>query len=198
MSPKQTLLVGMTGASGQIYGIKVLQHLAQTEVESSLILSRASKLNIENEEDFSVQEVQNLADHVYEYKSSNTPGMMEKNGFCGMLITPCSMKTLGSVAIGTTDNLITRCADRTLRNRKTLVLMPREKPFDRVHLQNMLHVHDAGGVIMPPFLSFYTGIRTFDGLIDRTVQRTLMLFDLPLSIEEWKGVREQIRSRKQE
>lgn len=190
------LVIAMTGATGQIYGIKALQFLADVEVETHLILSRASKINIENEEDFSVRDVQAMADHTYDYQNPSTPLDDPTRNPPGVLVAPCSMKTLGAIAHGTGDNLITRCADRALRTRQTLVLMPREKPFDRIHLKNMLAVHDAGGIIMPPFLSFYTGKTSLDGLINRTVQRTLRLFDLPLSIEEWEGIRETIRTTK--
>jgi len=178
----------MTGSTGQIYGIRLLQLLRGTDYESHLVLSEAAKLNIVQEADLSVEEVEGLADERYDVK--NVGAAIASGSFrtAGMVVAPCSMKTLSNVAHASAGNLITRAADVTLKERRPLVLMPREKPFNRIHLENMLKATDAGAIIMPPFPSFYQQPADIDEMISRTIARTLSLLDVHVEYDEWTGM----------
>lgn len=197
------IVVGMTGATGQLYGIKALELLREAGHESHLILSNAAKVNVEHEADYSVAEVRSLADEVSENDGSVAEALADevydndnvgarpasgtfRNG--GMLIAPCSMKTLSNVAHGNSRNLIARAADVALKERRPLVVMPREKPFNRIHLENMLAVTDAGGVVMPPFPSYYDNPETIEETVVRTVARSLSFLDVDVDVDEWQGV----------
>ena len=178
----------MTGATGQRYGIRALELLEDTDYETHLILSNASKLNIEHETDYSPDEVEALADEAHGIRNIGAVTASGSFHTEGMIVAPCSMKTLSHIAHGNSGNLITRSADVALKERRPLVLLPREKPFNRIHLQNMLDVTDAGGIIMPPFPSFYQNVDDVDAMIARTVARTLSLLDIDVDYEEWEGV----------
>jgi 4-hydroxy-3-polyprenylbenzoate decarboxylase len=180
--------VGLTGATGQIYGIRTLELLAETEYESHLILSDSSKITIQQETEYQPAVVEELADHVHAVKNIGAPTASGSFTTDGMLISPCSMKTLANIAHGNAGNLITRTADVTLKERNPLVLMPREKPLNRIHLKNMLEVTDAGGIIMPPFPSFYQGTMDLDEMITRTTARALSLLDIDIRFDEWQGL----------
>lgn len=182
------LIVGMTGATGQIYGIKALQFLQETEYESHLILSEAGKINLKQETSFTANEVTALATESHDIRNIGAPPSSGSFKTAGMIVTPCSMKTLSNIAHGDSGNLITRSADVNLKERRPLVLMPREKPFNRIHLKNMLEVTDAGGIIMPPFPSFYHNPRDIEEMVSRTVARALNLVDIDVEYEEWKGI----------
>lgn len=178
----------MTGATGQIYGIRALELLQKTDYESHLILSGSSKLNIKQESDYSVDTVTDLADEVYDNR--NIGATIASGSFQseGMIVVPCSMKTLSNIAYGNSQNLITRSADVMLKERRSLVLMPREKPFNRIHLKNMLEVTDAGGNIFPPFPSFYQNPSSIDEMISRTMARALSHVNVDIDYEEWTGL----------
>lgn len=183
------IVIGMTGATGQVYGIRVLEILQNTEYETHLILSSASKINITRESTYDPQDVIALSDEVHDIENIGASTASGSFKTAGMLIGPCSMKTLSNIAYANSDNLITRSADVMLKERRPLVLMPREKPFNRIHLKNMLEVTEAGGIIMPPFPSFYQNQNSIDNMITRTVARTLSLFDIEVEYEEWKGLK---------
>lgn len=182
------VVVGMTGSTGQIYGMRVLEMLDSTDFESHLILSNAAKLNIKQEAEFTVSDVEDAADEFYDIK--NIGAALASGSFRtrGMVVAPCSMKTLSNIAHGNAGNLITRAADVTLKERRPLVVLPREKPFNRIHLENMLAVTDAGGIIMPPFPSFYQNPQSIDDMVSRTIARTLSLLDIDTEIDEWTGM----------
>jgi len=182
------VVVGMTGSTGQLYGIRTLELLAETDYESHLVLSDAAKLNLVQESERSVEAVTELADVVYDVANVGAAPASGSFLTAGMIVVPCSMKTLSNVAHANSGNLITRAADVTLKERRPLVLMPREKPFNRIHLQNMLDVTDAGGIIMPPFPSFYQDPDGIDEMVTRTVARTLRLLDIDVEIDEWMGM----------
>jgi len=184
----QRIVVGMTGSTGQLYGIRALELLAETDYESHLILSEAAKLNVVQEADRSVAAVEELADVVYDVGDVGAAPASGSFLTEGMVVAPCSMKTLSNVAHANSGNLITRAADVTLKERRPLVLMPREKPFNRIHLENMLKVTDAGGIIMPPFPSFYQSPQSIDEMVSRTVARTLRLLDVDVDVDEWTGM----------
>jgi 4-hydroxy-3-polyprenylbenzoate decarboxylase len=182
------LLVAFTGATGQLYGIRLLEMVRDLPNETHLILSQAAKLNIQQESEWIVEAVQALADVEYGYNEIAAPPASGSFRTAGMVVAPCSMRTLSDIAHASTGNLITRAADVTLKERRPLVLMPREKPFNRIHLKNMLEVTDAGGIIMPPFPSFYHNPESIDDIVNRTVARTLAFFDVDIEVEEWSGM----------
>lgn len=178
----------MTGATGQIYGIRALELLREEGYESHLILSNASEINIVQESEYTVKDVKDLADEIHDYKNIGAPTASGSFETKGMLVSPCSMKTLSNIAHANSGNLITRSADVILKERRPLVVMPREKPFNRIHIKNMLEVTDAGGIIMPPFPSFYQRPETIDEMITRTMARSLSLLDIDVDYEEWEGL----------
>ena len=182
------VVVGMTGATGQIYGRQALELLADADSEVHLILSDASKINIRQETDWDVEDLIGLADEVH--SNGNIGASVASGSFetAGLLVAPCSMKTLSNVATGDAGNLITRTADVCLKERRQLVVMPREKPLNRIHLQNMLAVTDAGGIVYPPMPSFYSGPSTIEEMVTRTMARALSHFDVDVSFEEYTGL----------
>lgn len=186
----ERIVIGMTGATGQLYGIRLLQLLEGTEYEVHLVVSSASDLNIKQESEYTLTNVKDLADVVY--SNRNIGAKVASGSFKteGMIIAPCSMKTLSNIAHGNSGNLMTRAADVVLKERRSLVLLPREKPFNRIHLENMLKVTDAGGIIMPPFPSFYNNPKSIDEMVTRTAARTLSLLDVEVEIDEWEGIGE--------
>lgn len=190
--------VGLTGATGQVYGIRALELVAKTDYESHLIISDSSKITIQQETEYTPAEVESLADHVHAVKNIGAPTASGSFATDGMLVAPCSMKTLANIAHGNAGNLITRTADVTLKERNPLVLMPREKPLNRIHLQNMLDVTDAGGIIMPPFPSFYQGSMDFDEMITRTTARALSLLDIDIEFGEWEGLAKEVAQQQQQ
>jgi len=184
----ERFILGMTGATGQLYGIRTLELLSNTDVEVHLVLSDASKINIQQEANYSLSEVTGLADEVHDNRNIGATiasGSFHTNG---MLVTPCSMKTLSNIANGNSSNLITRASDVILKERRRLVLMPREKPLNQIHLKNMLSVTEAGGIIYPPFPSFYQKPKNIDEMITRTMARALAYFDISVSFDEWAGL----------
>lgn len=184
----QHVVVGLTGATGQVFGIAALELLAErSDVESHLVLSDAAARNINQEDDHSVEAVRELADNVYD--NGNIGASIASGSFpaTGMLVAPCSMNSLSKIAHGAADNLLLRAADVTLKERRNLVLMPMEKPLSRIHLENMLAVTDAGGVISPPLLSYYTENRTLEAMTRRTVARALAQTGLEMEYETWEG-----------
>ncbi|MFB6085934.1 MAG: UbiX family flavin prenyltransferase [Halodesulfurarchaeum sp.] len=182
------ILVGVTGATGQVFGITALELLEErSDVETHLVLSDAAARNIDQEDERSVAAVRDLADHVYD--NGNIGAAIASGSFpaTGMLVAPCSMNSLSKIAHGTADNLLLRAAAVTLKERRNLVVMPMEKPFSRIGLENMLAVTDAGGVIIPPLLSYYTEGRSLDAMTRRTVARALSQTGLEMEYEAWEG-----------
>ncbi|WP_254533229.1 UbiX family flavin prenyltransferase [Natrinema gelatinilyticum] len=186
------VIIGMTGATGQIYGIRALNLLRETEYESHVILSESARITIKQETEYTPAELEQIADETYSVKNIGAPTASGSFATKGMLISPCSMKTLSNIAHGNAGDLITRSADVTLKERNPLVVMPREKPLNRIHLENMLKVTDAGGIIMPPFPSFYQHETDFDKMISRTVARALSLVDVSVEFEEWSGLENEV------
>lgn len=183
------LVVGMTGASGAIYGVRLMQILHRMgHVETHLVISDAARLTLQHEMGLSVADVQLLADKIYDVNEMT--GRIASGSFqcAGMIVAPCSMKTLSAVASGFCDNLITRAADVILKERRRLVLMVRETPFNLSHLRNMQSVTEMGGIIYPPVPAFYCRPITIEEMVDQTVRRVLELFDIvDDGIVRWKG-----------
>lgn len=188
MAKPGTIIVAMTGATGQLYGVKALEALAGANIDTHLILSEAAKVNMQQEGQYSVSDVQRLADDAYDNKNVGAPSASGSFKSNGMLVAPCSMKTLSNIATGNAQNLIARSADVMLKERRDLVLMPREKPFNRIHLENMLTVTDAGAIVFPPFPSFYQGSRDIDQMVSRTVARALTHLGVDVEFDEWEGI----------
>lgn len=187
---KKKLLVAISGASGAIYGIRLLEILRQLNIESHLIISKSAHLTILHETDYSIQQVQDLAD--YCYKISDIGCRIACGSFrtFGMIIAPCSMRTLASVAGSIENNLISRAAGVILKEQRKLVLMIRETPLHRGHLENMLKVTSYGGIIAPPVPAFYNLPKTLDDIINHSILRVLDIFDIDNSlIKRWDGLK---------
>lgn len=186
------LIIGITGCSGITYGIKLLKTCNELGIESDLIVSPAAEeiLNFEVEED--KKDLQKTATRVYDYDelgASISSGSVSRDG---MVIVPCSMKTLGSMANGITDNLLTRAADVTLKEGRKLVLVPRETPLHQIHLENMTKLSQAGATILPAASGFYHDPQSLEDLIDFIVGKILDQFEIEHQLyEPWKGLEEQ-------
>lgn len=167
------VIVGITGATGAIFGIRLLEALRQENVETHLILSKWAETTIKLETSYSVKEVHDLASVVH--SASNLAASVSSGSFRtdGMVIAPCSMKTLAAIRTGYTDNLIVRAADVVLKERRKLVLLAREAPLNEIHLDNMTFLSRAGAVIMPPMLAFYNRPQSLDDAVNHIVARTL-------------------------
>lgn len=183
------IVIGITGATGAIYAVRALEKIQTLpEVESHLIISSSGVLNLQYELGIGKKEVYALADAVY---SINDVGATLASGAfdtTGMLILPCSMRTLAACAHGLSDNLITRAADVHLKERRRLVLAVRETPFNLAHLRNMTAVTEMGGVVFPPLPAFYHHPQNLDDMIDHTVARLLSFFDIQIAGPTWKGM----------
>jgi len=183
------LIVGISGASGVIYGIRLLEVLKTMDgVETHLVLSRYARLNIEIETTHTPQEVEALADVVHSY--SNQAAAISSGSFKtdGMVIAPCSMNTLSGIANSAANSLLVRAADVVLKERRRLVLMPREAPLHVGHCKLLYEAAQLGAVIAPPMPAFYSQPQTIDDLINHSVGRVLDLFDLDAGIlKRWEG-----------
>src|SRR5262245_56407260 len=187
--PPRRLIVGITGATGTVYGIRLLQVLQGTGVETHLVISRWAARTLVHETAFSLEQVRRMATQAY---PENDQGAAPSSGSFlseGMVIAPCSMRTLAAIAQGQADNLIHRAADVVLKERRRLVLLVREAPLHDIHLENMLKLSRMGAVISPPVPAFYNHPRTIDDLVNHTVQRVLDLFDVHLDVAaRWRGL----------
>ncbi|MFF4773639.1 UbiX family flavin prenyltransferase [Microtetraspora fusca] len=186
-SPRR-LVVGMSGASGAIYGIRALQVLARQNVETHLVVSKAAALTIAMETPMTVREVRGLADHAHAINNVAAPVSSGSFQNMGMLIAPCSVRTLAEIATGVTTTLLTRAADVALKERRRLVLLLRETPLTLTHIRNMATVTEMGGIIALPTPSFYTMPSTLDDIVDETVGRVLDLFGIDSGlVHRWEG-----------
>lgn len=167
------VVIGMTGATGQLYGIKALELLEESDYKSHLVISNAANININQESTYTLSEVKTLADVVYENRNVGAPPASGSFETEGMLVAPCSMKSLSKIGHGSSGNLLTRSADVMLKERRPLVIMPREKPLNCIHIRNMLEVTDAGGIVVPPLLNFEDRTDGLDDLITDTVLKAL-------------------------
>lgn len=185
------LVIAMTGASGAVYGVRLLEQLRETQgVETHLMISDAAALNLHHELDLKRKEIEALADVVHSVRDIGACVASGSFHSDGMVIAPCSMKTLASVAHGMCDNLITRAADVMLKERRRLVLMVRETPFNLAHLRNMTAVTEMGGIIFPPLPALYQRPRTVAEMVDHTVGRVLDLLSIEQSLApQWQGLK---------
>jgi flavin prenyltransferase len=185
------LIVAMTGASGARYGVRLLELLRATEgIETHLMISDAAALNLHHELDVKRKDIEALAHHVHSVRDIGACVASGSFRADGMVIAPCSMKTLAAVAHGMCDNLITRAADVTLKERRRLVMLVRETPFNLAHLRNMTAVTEMGGVIFPPLPALYQRPQSIEEMIDHTVGRVMDMLGLEQTLApEWNGLK---------
>ena len=185
------LVVAITGASGALYGVRLLHWLREASgIETHLMISEAGVLNLHHELGLTRKEVEVLADVVHAVRDVGACVASGSFPSEGMIIAPCSMKTLASVAHGLCDNLISRAADVMLKERRRLVLMVRETPFNLAHLRNMTAVTEMGGVIFPPLPALYQKPADITEMVDHTVGRVLDLFGIEQTLAPvWQGLR---------
>lgn len=184
----QRLIVAISGASGSLYGITALHMLRVAGVESHLIVSKAASLSLGAELDMSLANVYALADVVH--KPGDIGASLASGSFrtLGMLIAPCSIKTLGEIATGVTASLVSRAADVCLKERRRLVLMVRESPLHLGHLRAMAAVTEMGAIVAPPVPALYTRPKSIEEMVAQSVGRALDLFDIPVDIQRWSGL----------
>jgi 4-hydroxy-3-polyprenylbenzoate decarboxylase len=186
MNHPKRLVVAITGATGIVYGVRLLELLRETEIETHLIVSRAADRTRAHEVGLSANDLRSLAN--VDYGVNDVGAALASGSFrtMGMVVAPCSVKTLAEIASGVSSNLLTRAADVTLKERRRLVLMVRETPLNAIHLRNMLTVTECGAIVMPPMPAFYTLPRSLDELITHTACRALDLFDIDVGrLQRW-------------
>ena len=186
VADKPRLIVGISGASGVAYGLRALDACRELGVESHLVMSRSSALTLAQETDLSVADVQARADVAH--KAGDVGASIASGSFptLGMVVAPCSIRTMSEIASGVTASLLTRAADVTLKERRNLVLMVRETPLHLGHLRTMVKLTEMGAVIAPPLPAFYAKPLTMDEMIDQSVGRVLDLFGLSWrSVKRW-------------
>ena len=188
-SVPRRLIVGISGASGAIYGIRILQALQGTGIETHLVMTESARITLAAETDMSTSAVEALASVVHNVRNIGATVSSGSFKTLGMVIAPCSVRTLSEVAWGTTSNLLTRAADVVLKERRRLVLMLRETPLHAGHLQSMLQVTHSGAIIMPPVPALYAKPQSIMDMIDHTVGRCLDLFDIDTTlVDRWTGL----------
>jgi phenylacrylic acid decarboxylase len=189
LRPRKLIVIAMTGATGAILGIKILTVLRRLNVETHLVLSHWSEATIRYETDYTPSSVKALADHVYSNRDQAAPISSGSFHADGMIIVPCSMKTLAAVNSGYCDDLVARAADVMLKERRRLVLAVRETPLSEIHLRNMLEVTRAGAIICPAMPAFYTRPDSIDDLVNQMIGRILDLFDIDTGdFQRWNGI----------
>ncbi|RDW67260.1 UbiX family flavin prenyltransferase [Aspergillus mulundensis] len=185
---RKRIVVAMTGATGALMGIKILIALRRLNIETHLIISKWAEATIKYETDYHPSNVKALADHTYNINDMAAPVSSGSFKTDGMIIVPCSMKTLAAIHSGFCDDLISRTADVMLKERRKLVLVARETPLSEIHLRNMLEVTRAGAIIFPPVPAYYIRPSSVEDLVDQSVGRVLDLFDLETGdFERWEG-----------
>ena len=182
------IIVAITGATGAILGIKTLIALRRLHVETYLVISKWAEATIKYETDYHPSAVRALAEHVYSVNDMAAPIASGSFLASGMIVAPCSMKTLAAIHSGYCDDLISRAADVMIKERRKLVLVTRETPLSEIHLRNMLEVAKVGAVIFPPVPAYYTKLSSVDEMSDQTVGRLLDQFNLDTGdFERWEG-----------
>lgn len=186
------MIVGVSGASGVVYAIRLLEVLRSLHIESHIVVTRPGEMTLAYESEVTTHELRDMAD--VSYAISDTGAAISSGSFktMGMVVLPCSMRTLGEIATCATSNLLTRAADVCLKERRRLVLMVRETPLHCGHLKAMLAATEAGAIIFPPVPAFYARPRTLADMVDHTIGRVLDLFDLDAGlVDRWQGTRSQ-------
>ncbi len=185
------LIIAITGASGAIYGVRLLETLKENKnVQTHLIISKSASITIASETGRTISSVKNLASFHYNFEDISACLASGSFTMDGMIIAPCSIKTSSAIANSFCDNLITRSADVILKERKKLVLMLRETPLHLIHLRNLVSITEAGGIIYPPVPAFYNNPETINDIIDHTIYRVLDLFNIEHNkLKRWKGLK---------
>lgn len=189
MNTPQRVIVGITGASGTIYGVRLLQALRDTRVETHLVMTDSARVTMAAETDLKPSDVEALATVVH--SSKNVGASIASGSFrtLGMAIAPCSVRTLSDIAWGTTSGLMSRAADVILKERRRLVLLFRETPLHAGHIKAMAQATQNGAIVMPPVPAFYTKPQTIDDIVEQTVGRVLDLFDIDnRHVKRWQGL----------
>jgi flavin prenyltransferase len=183
------LIIGMSGSSGVIYGIRMLQILAEkNDIETHLVMSQAARMNIGIETDWTAEDVESLADVVHSNKNIGATIASGSFKTAGMIVVPCSMKTLSGIVHSYADNLLVRAADVILKERRRLVIIPRESPLHTGHCELLYKASQFGAIICPPSPAFYTEPKTVDDIINHSVARALDLFDIESdNLKRWEG-----------
>jgi 4-hydroxy-3-polyprenylbenzoate decarboxylase len=192
MTPREEtprrLIVGITGATGTIFGVRLLQMLQGSPIETHLVISRWGARTLVHETSYTVEQVQQLATHVYALADQGAAISSGSFLTTGMVVVPCSVRTLAAIAHGLGDNLLHRAADVILKERRKLVLAVREAPLSEIHLENMLKLSRMGVVIVPPVPAFYNRPQTIDDVVSYTVARLLDQLDIHVDVRNrWKG-----------
>lgn len=189
-SPPRRLIVGISGATGIVFGVRLLEVLRRLEIETHLVVSGAGEMTRDYETNLSSADLRGLASKTH--KIGDVGASIASGSFrtLGMIVAPCSARTVADIAYGTTSNLLTRAADVVLKERRRLVLMMRETPLSLVHLKAMVAATEAGAIVMPPVPAFYTKPTSVEEIVDHIVGRALDLFDLEAGlVTRWQGAR---------
>jgi len=188
-SNPRRLIVGISGASGIVYGVRILQVLQHSDIETHLVMSDSARMTLATELDMSVKEVESLASEVHNAK--NIGATISSGSFktMGMVVAPCSIKSLSEIAYGMTSGLLSRAADVVLKERRRLVLLIRETPLHSGHLRTMLQASENGAILMPPVPALYARPQSIDDMVNHTVGRCLDLFDIETDlVKRWSGM----------
>jgi 4-hydroxy-3-polyprenylbenzoate decarboxylase len=187
LSGPRRIVVGISGASGVIYGVRMLEALREADIESHLVMSRSAEITLAHETTFKVAEVRGLADHWYQ--QADIGACISSGSFraMGMVVSPCSIRSMSEIATGVTSGLLTRAADVTLKERRRLVLMVRETPLHFGHLRTMTQLAEMGAIIAPPVPAFYARPTSLAEMVDHTIGRVLDLFGIDSGLtRRWK------------
>lgn len=191
-SPKRRLIVGISGASGIVYGVRLLQVLQHSDVETHLVMSDSARMTLATELDMSVKEVEALSTEVHSAKNIGATISSGSYKTMGMVVAPCSIKSLSEIAYGMTTGLLSRAADVVLKERRRLVLLVRETPLHTGHIRTMLQASENGAILMPPVPALYARPNSIDDMVNHTVGRCLDLFDIETSlVSRWAGMGQQ-------
>jgi len=189
MTSPHRLIVGISGASGIIYGVRILQALIESDIETHLVMSESARLTLSSELDLTVKDVEALATEVHHIKNIGATIASGSFKTMGMVVAPCSIRSLSEIAWGGTTSLLSRAADVVLKERRRLVLMVRETPLHAGHLKTMTQACENGAIIMPPVPAFYAKPTTLDEMVNHTVGRCLDLFDIETNLtKRWEGI----------
>jgi 4-hydroxy-3-polyprenylbenzoate decarboxylase len=186
---KKRIIIGISGASGVVYAVELLKHLRELEFETHLVISKSGQVTIAYETDYKLAQIHEMADFVHNIGDMSASISSGSFKTMGMIIAPCSVRSLAEIASGVTTTLLTRAADVALKERRKLVLMVRETPLTSVHLRNMLTLSDMGAIIAPPVPAFYSKPENLGEMVTHTVGRVLDLFNIEHNfIERWQGI----------